>query len=837
MTSISNGHDGEERAPALQHDFVGHTVTPEHRLIGLIVKHRVPAADIQLKPEHFHDPDLRYTWKRWERLGSEVDQLDEDAIRARTGQWARFAVWLIDEAGASDSDNPTNPETEIAALAEQIRGREPPPPPAATDAVEILPPVPALLRRPNGGATDIESMPPRSDPPEPNAQPQANGGSIEQPAGDDNSIQLERQAPPPQADDDDRTSGDDDLPELPHPIREGITRWWRNMHYRKGPAAGVLRLAAQDLFRLLKVNAMVYPHLQDASHQAVVDSLREIGRLGDILDDEAQRIMGECRQAADDPASDAGRQRARARAAGEHEDAGKADEPKSDATSLDPCPLPETLLPVAPFDFDLLPEKLRAWGADVAERMQCPPDFVAVSGMAALGSILGRKVAIRPKIEDDWQENPNQWALVIGRPGVLKSPAMEEALRPVKKLEAKAERDFKDAQGTHALDEQIAALQAKEVLKRAAKLINEKSSSSEKVQKARDLLAESPTSSEPTRHRYITNDTNIASLGVLLQQNPNGLLVFRDEIVSLLRGLDQEERASERGFYLTGWNGNSSYTFDRIGRGLHLTIESVCLSMLGSAQPGTIADYLAQAIRGGRGADGLMQRFGLLVWPDISPDWKFVDRWPNKRAREANFEVFNYFDQLDWHAVNAKRDIGSDGDEEGVPFLRFNIDAYEAFVIWLADLERRLRGPDLHHALESHLAKYRKLVPALALICHLADGGIGPVGVHALERAILWARYLETHASRAYGSTKTVEAATAKAILAKLHSGHLKSPFSSRDVWRPGWSQLTDSAAVQAGLKMLSDYDWLTQRKVATAGRDATIYMVNPKAMKMYPGG
>jgi putative DNA primase/helicase len=399
------------------------------------------------------------------------------------------------------------------------------------------------------------------------------------------------------------------------------------------------------------------------------------------------------------------------------------------------------------------------------------------------------------------------------------------------KLEAKAERDFKDAQGAHALNEKIAALQAKEALKKAAKLINEKSSS-EKIQRARDLLAESPTSSEPTRRRYITNDTNIASLGVLLQQNPNGLLVFRDEIVSLLRGLDHEERASERGFYLTGWNGNSSYTFDRIGRGLHLTVESVCLSMLGSAQPGTIADYLAQAIRGGRGADGLIQRFGLLV----GPDWKFVDRSPSKHAREANFEVFDYLDKLDWRAVNANRDIGFDGDEEGMPFLRFNIDAYDAFVIWMADLERRLRGPDLHHALESHLAKYRKLVPTLALICHLADGGIGPVGVPALERAIAWARYLETHASRAYGSTKTVEAATARAILAKLHSGHLRSPFNSRDVWRPGWSQLTDSAAVQAGLKMLSDYDWLTQRKVATAGRDATIYMVNPKAMKMHPG-
>jgi hypothetical protein len=192
--SVAAPPDVEESAPRLRRDNTRCAVTPEDRLIGLIIKHRIPAADVRLAPEHFYDPDLQYVWKRWVRLGREVDQLDERAIRARTDRWARFAVWLIDEAGASDSDNPTNPETEIAALAEQIRGREPPPPLAATDAVEILPPVPALLRRPNGGATDIESMPPGSDPPEPNAQPQANGGSIEQPAGDDNSIQLDRQA-------------------------------------------------------------------------------------------------------------------------------------------------------------------------------------------------------------------------------------------------------------------------------------------------------------------------------------------------------------------------------------------------------------------------------------------------------------------------------------------------------------------------------------------------------------------------------------------------------------------------------------------------------------------
>ncbi len=41
-----------------------------------------------------------------------------------------------------------------------------------------------------------------------------------------------------------------------------------------------------------------------------------------------------------------------------------------------PVPLPDGLPAVAPFALELLPETLRPWAADIAERMQCPPDFV-----------------------------------------------------------------------------------------------------------------------------------------------------------------------------------------------------------------------------------------------------------------------------------------------------------------------------------------------------------------------------------------------------------------------------------------------------------------------------
>jgi hypothetical protein len=45
---------------------------------------------------------------------------------------------------------------------------------------------------------------------------------------------------------------------------------------------------------------------------------------------------------------------------------------------------------VPAFDAEtLLPEALRAWIMDEAERMPCPPDFIVAAALVALGSIVG----------------------------------------------------------------------------------------------------------------------------------------------------------------------------------------------------------------------------------------------------------------------------------------------------------------------------------------------------------------------------------------------------------------------------------------------------------------
>jgi len=492
-----------------------------------------------------------------------------------------------------------------------------------------------------------------------------------------------------------------------------------------------------------------------------------------------------------------------------------------------PQPLPNGLLPVAAFDYALLPDTLTPWTRDICERVQCAPDFVAAAIMAGLGSIVGRKLGIRPQARTDWTVTSNQWAILVGRPGVLKSPAIEAALAPIKRLAAMATEAYQAEMEQHRIAQRVAKLAAEEGEKSARKLLAKLPG----ADVSHLLGTEEPEA--PALRRYVAVDSNAASLGELHRQNHNGLLVHRDELVSLLRSLDREDQAEARGFYLTGWNGDSSYTFDRIGRGLNLHIPAVCLSLLGSTQPGRIAEYIRHAVRGGAGDDGLIQRFGLLVWPDTGGEWRNVDRWPDGTAKKEAHRVFEYLDKIDPAAIGAGQDTDHEGEPEGIPYLRLDDAALGLFLEWRTDLEARLRAGDLHPALESHLAKYRKLVPSLALIMHLANNGTGPVTERATLQSLAWAEYLETHARRAYGSVTAPEVGAAKAIISRIRKGDLKREFSSREVWRPGWAMLSERDQVADALRLLVDFDWLAMTtKTDTGGRPATTYTANPRGFQ-----
>lgn len=493
----------------------------------------------------------------------------------------------------------------------------------------------------------------------------------------------------------------------------------------------------------------------------------------------------------------------------------------------EPVPLPDALPPVAPFDPALLPEAMRGWVADIAHRMQCPPDFPAVGAVVAISSLIGARAVIKPKARDDWAVVPNQWGLIVGRPGVMKSPALGEVLKPLHRLEATEREQWKVAHDEWELDCKVAELAAKQNEKQAA------AQASKDRAKARALLEPVDTPAEPQARRYVVNDATVEKLGEILEANTWGTLSYRDEIHGLLKGMDRQGQEGARAFYLQAHDGNQGYTVDRIIRGTHY-IPRVCLAMLGGIQPGKVQSYVREAVAGGASDDGLLQRFGLAVWPDVSREFQRVDQWPDTEAKQAAWAVFERLNQLQ---------PASDTDPQE---WRFTPEAQDLYWEWVEPFETEIRGEELHPALVSHLSKYRKLVPALALIFALVDtpdsGNV--INERELLRALAWADYLRTHAERLYAAAVIPETTGAKQLLDKIKAGKLcdgdgvlLEAFTPRLVAVKHWAGLGTPDAVRKAADLLADYGWLMRETVHSTdamgrGRPSDRYLIHPMLLK-----
>ena len=478
-----------------------------------------------------------------------------------------------------------------------------------------------------------------------------------------------------------------------------------------------------------------------------------------------------------------------------------------------PQALPPELLPVEPFPLAALPDAFAPWVRDVSERMHCPPDFVAVPMLVAAASLVARHVGIRPQRRTDWIERGNLWALIVGRPGIMKSPALSQALAPMERLEAQAAEAFNAVFAHHQAEMMAGKLRADINLKTARAALSKNSGADVLA-----LLAADDEQTAPTRRRYLVNDLTYEKAGEVLKENPDGVLLVRDEMRGLLLHLADEKQATARGFYLQAWSGGR-YTFDRIGRGT-LSVEDARLSIVGGIQPGPLSDLVKQARRGASD-DGMIERF-LIAWPDAPGEWKEVDRWPDSEGKRLAWQTFERLDALTADMLGVEWDVDLQGERRGLPFLRFDDEAREAFGDWRREFEQTVRTAE-GEGLEGALSKFRHHVPALALDLHVIDGGTGPVTLQPTLRALALAEYFESHARRLHGSGRRAAVRAARMLLSKAQAGALDELFSVRDVYRKAWSGLDKETATEA-TDLLAAYGWLTEATLETGGRPTVVY-------------
>jgi Protein of unknown function (DUF3987)/RepB DNA-primase from phage plasmid len=221
------------------------------------------------------------------------------------------------------------------------------------------------------------------------------------------------------------------------------------------------------------------------------------------------------------------------------------------------------------FPVDALPEGCRQLVLEGSKTIGCPPDFLAAPMLATLGSAIGESHVI--EIIQGWTEAPALWVATVGHPGARKTPPAREAKRPVAGYQARLRKEHREQMNNYEQEER-----------------------------------EEP----PKKAAAYVDDITTESLIVTLDESPRGVIQFKDELLGLIRGLDQYKggKGSDRQFYLSGWSGEP-YAYRRKGTQEDVLLPRPFLSVVGSIQTD-----LVQEIADGR-EDGLADRF-LYLYPE-----------------------------------------------------------------------------------------------------------------------------------------------------------------------------------------------------------------------------
>ncbi|KOO04861.1 hypothetical protein AKJ17_03870 [Vibrio nereis] len=490
-----------------------------------------------------------------------------------------------------------------------------------------------------------------------------------------------------------------------------------------------------------------------------------------------------------------------------------------------PIPLSEINLPeVMQLRDEMLPRAIQKFVREKSFSIDnMAPDFLAVSLIVMGAGIIGSNVEIEPKKNDTWRIAATIWSLLVGKASARKTPALSSA------------NSFVDRVKKEVISPQVKKQES--VYKIKKKRFDQMQSTLEKdleqaleqgddtrISKIADSLAALVEPTSVDRRDIYINDSTIEALTICAQSNPSGLTVVRDELSGLLNIFNQPNRSHERSVYLEAFNGKrNSYVIRRVGRE-DVTLEQLFVGLLGGIQPDMLKPLITSAMNG-QAADGFLERcLQMSVYP-TSNQRKVTDCKVSERASNDVFHTFSKLAEL-----NTPRE----------PIvLKFDYEAQKKWSKWSEEaLRDELTSPT---ELESYHVKRLEHCAKLAMTFHLLDeafktspdGEFMPqttVGIESLNRAMVWMRYLRSHAYRIIASAKnsSSENSPASVLLSRLNK--LNGQFTMSQLSTKGWKNLTKAEERHEAIETLLAHGYIKEARIliGSSAKSVKGFVIHP---------
>ena len=242
----------------------------------------------------------------------------------------------------------------------------------------------------------------------------------------------------------------------------------------------------------------------------------------------------------------------------------------------------------------------------------------------------------------------------------------------------------------------------------------------------------------PQRKCHVVVDSTVEALIGALRDNPRGVLIYKDEIDSLLSNFNRYN-GSDEGYFLSLFSG-TPFKYSRKSNNEHIFLANPYCSIIGSTQPGRLGEQFG----GKRMMNGFSSRF-LKVYPEIRemPSW-------NDTAMPDG--ILEEWERIIRKVAGINPPTCQEGKANSIE-LPFSLEAKRIVIRWKDEINNKIYSDSESDAvralcgkLETYLIRFCLIIQIMRGVCGESDmEGIDP---GTAENAIMLTEYFRNMENR-----------------------------------------------------------------------------------------
>ena len=356
---------------------------------------------------------------------------------------------------------------------------------------------------------------------------------------------------------------------------------------------------------------------------------------------------------------------------------------------------------------DCLPAKIQDMVLMLARQENYSIEYTMASLLIAASSAIGNSTKIH--IRGGWKSSPILYMILVGRPGMGKTPPLDFAYHPIRKHDSKIIKQFK-------LD------------------LENYNSTIECMKGKKENNSSLPP--KPILKRTIISDFTPEALIRALDDNKRGVVIYVDEIMGMFNSVNQYSKGQLIEQLLTIFSGNP-LDISRCGMPFPIRVDDPFVTLVGTMQTTRVHELVSKGYKD----NGLMDRI-IFDYPSSQniSDWQIDE--------DESSDRFDKYSSL-WESI-INRLLELPFQENGPnSILRFSTEAKVHFTNWRNSLIRPVNVIEHDNLVDSRIFKSPLITARIALVIQMLRWACGEshknnVDIDSVKSAIRLTEYFES---------------------------------------------------------------------------------------------